>query len=77
MVQTLGHRSREMARSVPRLLASSLLLKSMCGCHLGYGATTLPGLTEALTVDKNAMAAMVESERLVDLIDKLAAAIRR
>ena len=39
---------------------------------LGYGATTLPGLTEAITIDNNVTLARYEIERLVTLLDKLA-----
>jgi N-acetylated-alpha-linked acidic dipeptidase len=37
----------------------------------GYGATTLPGLTEALTIDKNATLVQHEAGRLTDLLEKL------
>lgn len=37
----------------------------------GYGATTLPGLTEAITMDGDAIAACREVERLKLLIDDL------
>ncbi|KAG5219548.1 Glutamate carboxypeptidase [Salix suchowensis] len=42
----------------------------------GYGATTLPGLTEALTFEKNATLAEYEVNRLVTLLDQLAEKIR-
>ncbi|KAF8583526.1 Zn-dependent exopeptidase [Ramaria rubella] len=42
------------------------------GRWLGYGATTLPGLTEALTLDRNSTLAEFEAERLTKLIKKLA-----
>lgn len=38
---------------------------------IGYGATTLPGLTEAVTMDGDALAAGREVERLKTHIDKL------
>ena len=38
----------------------------------GYGATTLPALTEALTIEKNTTLAEHEAHRLKQLIDKLA-----
>lgn len=41
------------------------------GKWLGYGATTLPGLTEAITFKKNATLAQSEASRLEHLIDKL------
>jgi len=41
------------------------------GKWLGYGATTLPGLTEAMTMDGDAVAAGREAERLKLLIDNL------
>ncbi|KAI5119745.1 hypothetical protein M0805_004077 [Coniferiporia weirii] len=46
------------------------------GKWLGYGATTFPGLTEALTFDKNVTLAQVEAKRLGKLIDALAKDIR-
>ncbi|EMD40947.1 hypothetical protein CERSUDRAFT_111521 [Gelatoporia subvermispora B] len=42
------------------------------GKWLGYGATTLPSITEALTFDNNVTLAEVESHRVAELIDKLA-----
>ncbi|KAG2156266.1 hypothetical protein DEU56DRAFT_766277 [Suillus clintonianus] len=42
----------------------------------GYGATTFPGLTEALTMDKNATAAAYEAGRLKALIDDLVETFR-
>ena len=41
------------------------------GSGIGYGATTLPALTEAITYEKNATLAQHESSRLQGLIDKL------
>ncbi|KDR83894.1 hypothetical protein GALMADRAFT_236366 [Galerina marginata CBS 339.88] len=41
------------------------------GKWLGYGATTLPGLTEAITFEKNATLAQSEADRLQRLIEKL------
>ncbi|KAF8842762.1 Zn-dependent exopeptidase [Paxillus ammoniavirescens] len=41
------------------------------GKWLGYGATTLPGLTEAITMDGDADAAAREADRLKILIDNL------
>ncbi|KAI9574759.1 hypothetical protein HD554DRAFT_2232863 [Boletus coccyginus] len=41
------------------------------GKWLGYGATTLPGLTEAITMDGDALAAGCEVERLKIHIDNL------
>jgi N-acetylated-alpha-linked acidic dipeptidase len=38
----------------------------------GYGATTLPALTEAITIEKNATLAVYEVERLVHLLEKMA-----
>ncbi len=48
----------------------------MTGSITGYGATTLPGLTEALTFEKNATLAEYEVNRLVTLLDQLAEKIR-
>ena len=38
----------------------------------GYGATTLPALTESLTIDKNVTLAQHEADRLVELFNTLA-----
>lgn len=46
------------------------------GKWLGYGATTFPGITEALTMDKNATTAAYEAGRLKVLIDDLVETIR-
>ncbi|KAF9006517.1 Zn-dependent exopeptidase [Cyathus striatus] len=46
------------------------------GKWLGYGATTLPALTEALTYDKNTTLAQQEADRLKTLIDRLAEHIK-
>lgn len=40
--------------------------------YVGYGATTLPGLTEAITLDKNVTYAQFEAGRLEALITSLA-----
>jgi N-acetylated-alpha-linked acidic dipeptidase len=40
-----------------------------------YGATTLPGLTEAITIEKNVTLAAHEADRLTTLITKLAKTI--
>ena len=40
-----------------------------------YGATTLPGLTEALTLEKNSTLAKHEAERLTVLVNKLSKSI--
>jgi N-acetylated-alpha-linked acidic dipeptidase len=45
------------------------------GKWLGYGATTLPGLTEAITIDKNSTLAQVEAKRVQSLIHTLAKVI--
>ncbi|KAI0089082.1 Zn-dependent exopeptidase [Irpex rosettiformis] len=42
------------------------------GKWLGYGATTLPALTESLTIEKNTTLAKLEAKRLETLIDALA-----
>ncbi|CAE6426887.1 unnamed protein product [Rhizoctonia solani] len=42
------------------------------GKWLGYGATTLPALTEAITIEKNATLVAREAERLTHLLEKLA-----
>ncbi|KAJ7579088.1 Zn-dependent exopeptidase [Mycena floridula] len=46
------------------------------GKHLGYGATTLPGLTESITLDKNSTLAEYEANRLKELIDALTETLR-
>ncbi|KAJ3720546.1 hypothetical protein C8R42DRAFT_627782 [Lentinula raphanica] len=46
------------------------------GRWLGYGATTLPALTESITLDKNSTLAKYEAERLKALVDKLVETIR-
>ncbi|KAH8094878.1 Zn-dependent exopeptidase [Cristinia sonorae] len=46
------------------------------GKWLGYGATTLPALTESFTIDRNTTLAKYEAERLTGLIDKLAEDIK-
>lgn len=46
------------------------------GKWLGYGATTLPALTESITIEKNATQAQYEVERLVALVDGIIKGIR-
>ncbi|KAI0321954.1 Zn-dependent exopeptidase [Amylostereum chailletii] len=46
------------------------------GKWLGYGATTLPALTEAITIEKNATLAEYEAKRLQGAIEKLTDALR-
>ncbi|KAJ4474266.1 Zn-dependent exopeptidase [Lentinula aciculospora] len=46
------------------------------GRWLGYGATTLPALTESITLDKNSTLAKYEAGRLQTLVDKLVETIR-
>ncbi|KAJ4494602.1 hypothetical protein C8J55DRAFT_497082 [Lentinula edodes] len=46
------------------------------GKWLGYGATTFPALTEAITIDKNLTAAMFESGRLVKLLEQMIESLR-
>ncbi|KAI1796222.1 Zn-dependent exopeptidase [Ganoderma leucocontextum] len=46
------------------------------GKWLGYGATTLPSITEALTFDGNATLAELEASRVGALLDKLAKTIK-
>ncbi|KXN87971.1 Glutamate carboxypeptidase 2 [Leucoagaricus sp. SymC.cos] len=45
------------------------------GKWLGYGATTFPGLTEAITIEKDVKFADHEAARLAELINKLAETI--
>lgn len=42
----------------------------------GYGATTLPSITEALTFDGNATLAELEASRVGALLDKLTETIK-
>jgi N-acetylated-alpha-linked acidic dipeptidase len=42
----------------------------------GYGATTLPALTEAITIEKNITLANYEVRRLTEVVEKIAAALR-
>ena len=46
------------------------------GKWLGYGATTFPAITEALTIDKNATLAQQEADRLSKLIHELIKTIK-
>ncbi|KAI0053738.1 Zn-dependent exopeptidase [Auriscalpium vulgare] len=46
------------------------------GKWLGYGATTLPALTEAITIEKNATLVEYEATRLKEAIEKLTAVLR-
>ncbi|KAK0235018.1 hypothetical protein EDD85DRAFT_929054 [Armillaria nabsnona] len=46
------------------------------GKWLGYGATTLPALTESITIDGNATLAKYEAVRLKDLLDSLVEKIK-
>ncbi|EIN10538.1 Zn-dependent exopeptidase [Punctularia strigosozonata HHB-11173 SS5] len=45
------------------------------GKWLGYGATTLPALTEAITIDRNSTLAQIEARRMQTLIEDLAKVI--
>ncbi|KAK7037544.1 Vacuolar protein sorting-associated protein 70 [Paramarasmius palmivorus] len=47
------------------------------GKWLGYGATTLPALTEAITFEKNATLAQYEVGRLKDVVDGLTETVKR
>lgn len=40
-------------------------------CCPGYGATTFPALTEAITIEKNATLVREEAKRLKKVIEKL------
>ncbi|KIK69969.1 hypothetical protein GYMLUDRAFT_212939 [Collybiopsis luxurians FD-317 M1] len=46
------------------------------GAYLGYGATTFPALTEAITIDKNITAAAAESQRLVKCLKEMIEGLR-
>jgi hypothetical protein len=47
------------------------------GKWLGYGATTLPGLTEAIIFDQDKDAAKYEVQRLIDLLEKMTARLNK
>jgi N-acetylated-alpha-linked acidic dipeptidase len=59
---------------IPQLFNHSVSIYKRC-CT-GYGATTLPALTEALTIDKNVTLANKEARRLAELLNKLTHQIR-
>lgn len=59
--------------NIPSISHSVNVHKQYC---TGYGATTFPGLTEALTIDKNVTLANAEALRLAGLLNKLAHQIR-
>jgi N-acetylated-alpha-linked acidic dipeptidase len=42
----------------------------------GYGATTLPALTEAITIEKNVTLAKYEIVRLTEVVEKMTDALR-
>ncbi|KAL7421862.1 Vacuolar protein sorting-associated protein 70 [Cryptotrichosporon argae] len=46
------------------------------GKWLGYGATTFPALTEALTIEKNVTLAQNEADQLADMINAMATRLR-
>ncbi|KAN0132552.1 hypothetical protein V8E53_009568 [Lactarius tabidus] len=46
------------------------------GKWLGYGATTFPGLTEAITIERNITLANSEATRLTEAVEKITAALR-
>ncbi|KAH9060978.1 Zn-dependent exopeptidase [Lactarius vividus] len=46
------------------------------GKWLGYGATTLPGLTEAITIENNVTLANDEAARLTEAVENIRAALR-
>ncbi|KZP07972.1 Zn-dependent exopeptidase [Athelia psychrophila] len=46
------------------------------GYWLGYGATTMPGVTEALTLEKNVTLAEYEADRLAQKIEKMVIHLR-
>ena len=71
MVQASWGGPWEVARCVvvSPLFVLPLFIKSVSA--VGYGATTFPGLTEALVYDKNATLAQEEAKRLQKLVDAL------
>ena len=73
MVQASWRRAWEVAWYVILLAAFDLMTPNQSICVLlGYGATTFPGLTEALVFDKNVTLAQEEADRLQSWIDALA-----
>jgi N-acetylated-alpha-linked acidic dipeptidase len=42
----------------------------------GYGATTLPALTEAITIEKNDTLANYEVSRLTEAVERIASVLR-
>ena len=64
----------------PSFLAMSesenMFAGGICICFAGYGATTLPAVTEALTIEGNATLAEEEASRVVALLDKLTETIK-
>jgi N-acetylated-alpha-linked acidic dipeptidase len=46
------------------------------GCLLGYGATTLPALTEALEIDRDVNLAQKEAHRLEKAISQMNHALK-
>ena len=56
-------------------LCSVWIMRLILHLAIGYGATTFPALTEAITYEKNVTLVHQEAKRLVDLIDALAIAI--
>lgn len=63
-----------MARYVPQVGASSQF-ESLTTLVTGYGATTFPGLTEAILYEKNVTLVNEEAKRLEVLIGELATVI--
>ena len=55
------------------MIIKSVQIFSLCS---GYGATTLPALTEALTIENNVTLANYEVIRLTERVDTIAAALR-
>ena len=61
----------------PWKMARQVLFILTCFCvgtytrAVGYGATTFPALTEALTIENNSTLAAYEAKRLQELIDQL------
>lgn len=49
---------------------------SFLSCVAGYGATTLPALTESLTLDKNTTEAAIEVQKLVDIFGAVAEGLK-
>ena len=63
-------------RAELRLLSGTVNMRGLIAMIAGYGATTLPSITEALTFERNATLAEQEAARVAALLDKLSETIK-